>query len=60
LLEAEAKEKLVAKTPLGVPWIEPEAVAQDKLMLVHRPPLVRLSKRAEPMAACRSFGSGIR
>jgi hypothetical protein len=45
LLEAEAKEKLVAKTPLGVPWIEPEAVAQDKLMLVHRPPLVRLSKR---------------
>ena len=27
MLEAEAKEKLVAKTPLGVPWIEPEAVA---------------------------------
>jgi NAD(P)-dependent dehydrogenase (short-subunit alcohol dehydrogenase family) len=27
VLEAEAKEKLIAKTPLGVPWIEPEAVA---------------------------------
>jgi NAD(P)-dependent dehydrogenase (short-subunit alcohol dehydrogenase family) len=26
-LEAEAKKKLIAKTPLGVPWIEPEAVA---------------------------------
>jgi NAD(P)-dependent dehydrogenase (short-subunit alcohol dehydrogenase family) len=25
-LEAEAKKKLIAKTPLGVPWIEPEAV----------------------------------
>src|SRR5271163_2435168 len=27
LLEAEAKKKLIAKTPLGVPWIEPDAVA---------------------------------
>jgi NAD(P)-dependent dehydrogenase (short-subunit alcohol dehydrogenase family) len=27
VLEAEAKKKLIAKTPLGVPWIEPEAVA---------------------------------
>lgn len=26
-LEADAKQKLIAKTPLGVPWIEPEAVA---------------------------------
>ena len=26
-LEAEAKKRLIAKTPLGVPWIEPEAVA---------------------------------
>jgi NAD(P)-dependent dehydrogenase (short-subunit alcohol dehydrogenase family) len=26
-LEAEAKKKLIAKSPLGVPWIEPEAVA---------------------------------
>jgi NAD(P)-dependent dehydrogenase (short-subunit alcohol dehydrogenase family) len=26
-LEAEAKKKLIAKTPLGVPWIEPEAIA---------------------------------
>ncbi|MGA8649729.1 MAG: SDR family NAD(P)-dependent oxidoreductase [Xanthobacteraceae bacterium] len=26
-LEAEAEKKLIAKTPLGVPWIEPEAVA---------------------------------
>jgi NAD(P)-dependent dehydrogenase (short-subunit alcohol dehydrogenase family) len=25
-LEAEAKKKLIAKTPLGLPWIEPEAV----------------------------------
>lgn len=27
VVEAEAKKKLIAKTPLGVPWIEPEAVA---------------------------------
>jgi NAD(P)-dependent dehydrogenase (short-subunit alcohol dehydrogenase family) len=27
VLEAQAKKKLIAKTPLGVPWIEPEAVA---------------------------------
>jgi NAD(P)-dependent dehydrogenase (short-subunit alcohol dehydrogenase family) len=26
-LEAEAKNKLIAKSPLGIPWIEPEAVA---------------------------------
>jgi NAD(P)-dependent dehydrogenase (short-subunit alcohol dehydrogenase family) len=26
-LEAEAKKKLIAKAPLGVPWIDPEAVA---------------------------------
>ena len=26
-LEAEAKMKLTAKSPLGVPWIEPEAIA---------------------------------
>jgi NAD(P)-dependent dehydrogenase (short-subunit alcohol dehydrogenase family) len=26
-LEAEAKTKLIAKSPLGVPWIEPEAIA---------------------------------
>jgi NAD(P)-dependent dehydrogenase (short-subunit alcohol dehydrogenase family) len=27
VLEAEAKTKLIAKSPLGIPWIEPEAVA---------------------------------
>jgi NAD(P)-dependent dehydrogenase (short-subunit alcohol dehydrogenase family) len=27
VLEAEAKKKLIAKSPLGVPWIEPEAIA---------------------------------
>jgi NAD(P)-dependent dehydrogenase (short-subunit alcohol dehydrogenase family) len=27
VLEAEAKEKLMAKSPFGVPWIEPEAIA---------------------------------
>jgi NAD(P)-dependent dehydrogenase (short-subunit alcohol dehydrogenase family) len=26
-LEAEVKEKLAAKTPLGIPWIEPDAIA---------------------------------
>jgi NAD(P)-dependent dehydrogenase (short-subunit alcohol dehydrogenase family) len=26
-LEAEAKAKLIAKSPLGIPWIEPEAIA---------------------------------
>jgi NAD(P)-dependent dehydrogenase (short-subunit alcohol dehydrogenase family) len=26
-LEAEAERKLIAKSPLGVPWIEPEAIA---------------------------------
>ena len=26
-LEAEAKKKLIAKSPFGIPWIEPEAIA---------------------------------
>jgi NAD(P)-dependent dehydrogenase (short-subunit alcohol dehydrogenase family) len=26
-LEAEAKKKLIAKSPLGIPWIEPEEIA---------------------------------
>jgi NAD(P)-dependent dehydrogenase (short-subunit alcohol dehydrogenase family) len=26
-LETEAKDRLIAKSPLGVPWIEPEAIA---------------------------------
>ncbi len=26
-LEAEAKKRLIAKSPLGIPWIEPEAIA---------------------------------
>jgi NAD(P)-dependent dehydrogenase (short-subunit alcohol dehydrogenase family) len=26
-LEAEAERKQIAKSPLGVPWIEPEAIA---------------------------------
>ena len=26
-LEAEAKSKLIAKSPFGIPWIEPEAIA---------------------------------
>ena len=32
-LEAEAKKKLIAKTPLGVPWIEPEAIAPAVVFL---------------------------
>jgi len=32
-LEAEAKQKLTAKSPLGVPWIEPEAVAPVAVFL---------------------------
>jgi NAD(P)-dependent dehydrogenase (short-subunit alcohol dehydrogenase family) len=32
-LEAEAKEKLSAKSPLGVPWIEPEAIAPAVVFL---------------------------
>lgn len=32
-LEAEAKKKLIAKTPLGVPWIEAEAVAPAVVFL---------------------------
>jgi NAD(P)-dependent dehydrogenase (short-subunit alcohol dehydrogenase family) len=27
ILEREARDRLIAKTPLGVPWIEPEAIA---------------------------------
>lgn len=27
VLEAEAQAKLIAKSPLGIPWIEPEAIA---------------------------------
>jgi NAD(P)-dependent dehydrogenase (short-subunit alcohol dehydrogenase family) len=33
VLEAEAKERLIAKTPLGVPWIEPEAIAPIMVFL---------------------------
>jgi NAD(P)-dependent dehydrogenase (short-subunit alcohol dehydrogenase family) len=32
-LEAGAKQKLIAKTPLGVPWIEPEAVVPAVVFL---------------------------
>lgn len=32
-LEAEAKKRLIAKTPLGVPWIEPEAIAPVAVFL---------------------------
>jgi NAD(P)-dependent dehydrogenase (short-subunit alcohol dehydrogenase family) len=32
-LEAEAKQKLTAKSPLGVPWIEPEAIAPAVVFL---------------------------
>jgi NAD(P)-dependent dehydrogenase (short-subunit alcohol dehydrogenase family) len=32
-MEAEAKKRLIAKTPLGVPWIEPEAVAPAVVFL---------------------------
>ena len=32
-LEDEAKEKLSAKSPLGVPWIEPEAIAPAVVFL---------------------------
>ncbi|WP_213775558.1 mycofactocin-coupled SDR family oxidoreductase [Bradyrhizobium sp. dw_78] len=32
-LEAEAKQKLAAKSPLGVPWIEPEAIAPAVVFL---------------------------
>jgi NAD(P)-dependent dehydrogenase (short-subunit alcohol dehydrogenase family) len=27
ILESDAKKKLIAKSPLGIPWIEPEAIA---------------------------------
>jgi SDR family mycofactocin-dependent oxidoreductase len=33
MLEEEAKEKLSAKSPLGVPWIEPEAIAPAVVFL---------------------------
>ncbi len=32
-LEAEARKRLIAKTPLGVPWIEPEAIAPAVVFL---------------------------
>jgi NAD(P)-dependent dehydrogenase (short-subunit alcohol dehydrogenase family) len=32
-LEAEARKRLTAKTPLGVPWIEPEAIAPAVVFL---------------------------
>ncbi|SDT28545.1 mycofactocin-coupled SDR family oxidoreductase [Bradyrhizobium canariense] len=32
-LEAEAKQRLTAKSPLGVPWIEPEAIAPAVVFL---------------------------
>jgi NAD(P)-dependent dehydrogenase (short-subunit alcohol dehydrogenase family) len=33
VLEEEARERLIAKTPLGVPWIEPEAIAPAVVFL---------------------------
>jgi NAD(P)-dependent dehydrogenase (short-subunit alcohol dehydrogenase family) len=33
VLEAEAKQRLAARSPLGVPWIEPEAVAPAVVFL---------------------------
>ena len=33
VLEAEAKTKLAAKSPLGVPWIEPDAIAPAVVFL---------------------------
>jgi NAD(P)-dependent dehydrogenase (short-subunit alcohol dehydrogenase family) len=32
-LESEAEKRLIAKTPLGVPWIEPEAIAPAVVFL---------------------------
>jgi NAD(P)-dependent dehydrogenase (short-subunit alcohol dehydrogenase family) len=32
-LEAEAEKRLIARTPLGVPWIEPEAIAPAVVFL---------------------------
>lgn len=32
-LEAEAKQKLIAKSPLGVPWLPPEAIAPAVVFL---------------------------
>ena len=40
-LEAEAKKKLKAKSPLGVPWIEPEDIAPAVVFLApHEAPMV--------------------
>lgn len=33
VLEAEARRKLIAKSPLGVPWIEPDAIAPAVVFL---------------------------
>jgi SDR family mycofactocin-dependent oxidoreductase len=33
VLEADAKKKLIAKSPLGIPWIEPEAIAPAVVFL---------------------------
>ena len=33
ILEEEARKRLIAKTPLGVPWIEPEAIAPAVVFL---------------------------
>ena len=32
-LEADAKAKLIAKSPLGIPWIEPEDIAPVVVLL---------------------------
>jgi NAD(P)-dependent dehydrogenase (short-subunit alcohol dehydrogenase family) len=32
-LKADAKKKLIAKSPLGIPWIEPEAIAPAVVFL---------------------------
>jgi NAD(P)-dependent dehydrogenase (short-subunit alcohol dehydrogenase family) len=32
-LEADAKQKLIAKSPFGIPWIEPEAIAPAVVFL---------------------------
>jgi NAD(P)-dependent dehydrogenase (short-subunit alcohol dehydrogenase family) len=32
-LEADAEKKLIAKSPFGIPWIEPEAIAPAGVFL---------------------------
>src|SRR5262249_39454389 len=57
-LEAEAKIKLIAKSPFGIPWIEPEEISPAVVFLASDPG--RLSPRPASLGRLRLAMAGDR